>query len=241
MNINKAYILFLLLFAPLNSFAERLLVPINDQSQPPLMLVENENYGGIYIELFREILETANIQYEFIKVPKVRARVMFENGEVVLSCCGNPDWRKGAKEREVQLFSKTIYHTRDVYVFPKGKRFDIPDVAALHNKMVALKRGYGYKKQREFGKTMRLRTQTDLIAFVARERADVGIVNEDIARHWMLTNGNQIEIGKAHDIADLMIRVHKKRGDLLPRINKAIEQVISSGKRDKIANKYLNN
>lgn len=76
---------------------------------------------------------------------------------------------------------------------------------------------------------------------MARGRADVGIVNEDIARHWVLKNGPQIEIGDAHDIADLKIRVHKKRSDLLPRINKAIEDIINSGKRDNIVNKYLNN
>ena len=222
-----------------NSFADKLSVPINEQSQPPLMLVEHEPFSGIYIDLFRLTLETAGIQYEFIKVPKIRARVMFENGEVVLSCCGNPNWRTRAKEQQVQLFSNSFYSTKDVYIFPSDKSFEIKSVSSLSDKLVALKRGYNYRGEKRFGKKAHLSTQSALLEFVAKGRADVGIINEDIARHWLTSNKNQIILGPAHDVADLHIRVHKKRADLLPRINHAIKQLIKSGQRDKIVNSYL--
>jgi len=224
-----------------SAFAERLIVPIDDKFQPPLVMHEDSFYSGIYFDLYEEILVRAGIQPEFLAMPKIRSRVMFEQGELLVACCGNPAWRKRPKEQEVQIFSDPFYHSKDVFIFPKSKGITkITDLTQLNDKKVAVKRGYGYRGEEAFGERVELNSESDLINFVALGRADIGIVNEDVVRNWMQYHGNKVLIGDFHDIATLHLRVHKTRRELLPKINLAIQSILQDGTLEKIRAKYLN-
>jgi len=204
------------------------------------MVIKNDNkLTGIYIELFRTALEKIDITPEFVLMPKMRARILFETGESTLSCCDNPAWRTRPLEQSVQLFTDAFYSTKDVFVFPKDKRFDIPDLTILSDKRVAAIRGYGYSGSEWFGYRVDLTTEKDLLEFIAADRADVGIVNELIFKYWQKKNPDAVTIGGTHDFATLHFRVHRKRHDLLEPLNKAINDIISSGLRDKIINRFV--
>ncbi len=227
-------------FAHLNwVHAEELVIPVYDRHQPPLVLLDDGAISGIYVDLFREILTRAGIAPRFVSVPKRRARIMFEEGESVLSCCDNPVWRTRPKEQQVQMFSVAFYNTRDVFVFPVGKRFEIDNLSTLSDKRVAVIRGYGYRGSEWFGERVDIAIESELLEFIALGRADVAIVNDDVAKLWLFENGPKVELGSYHDIASLHVRVHRKREDLLPKINEAIGDIIRDGTRDRIVNRYL--
>lgn len=200
------------------------------------MIIENAHFSGIYIDLFREVLNGAGIQFTLIPIPKQRARIMFERGEAMLSCCDNPSWRMRDEELKVQLFSDALHDTHDLYVFPKGKAFDTKDLRMRH---IALVRGYGYRASEYFGTRFDLESESKVLEFLSLGRADVAIINENVLQNWMLTHPNSVVPGKCHDNASLHIRVHRQRSDLLEPINQSIKRMIESGKREEILRKYL--
>ena len=99
-------------------------------------------------------------------------------------------------------------------------------------------RGYGYQGSEWFGERIDIGSESELLLFVSLERADVGIVNEDVARHWLKGREEVIEFGEYHDVATLHVRVHRSRMELLLEINKAITEMIIDGTRDKIVKNY---
>lgn len=218
--------------------AEKLTIPIYERHQPPLVLFRNNEFSGIYIDLFREVLSRSGIEPVFEATPKMRARIQFEEGIAVLSCCDNPAWRARPKEQQVQMFSESFYTTRDIFIFPQGKTFPIHSLAQLSDKKVAVIRGYGYQGSEWFGERIDIGSESELLLFVSLGRADVGIVNEDVARHWLKAQGKAIDFGEYHDVATLHIRVHRSRMELLLAINKAITEMITDGTRDKIIARY---
>lgn len=218
---------------------EALSVPVYDQSRPPLVLVENTHFSGIYLDLFLEILQGAGIEPTFVPVPKQRARIMFERGETLFSCCDNPAWRQRPEELAAQLFSEAFYWTNDLFIFPPGKSFPTDDITILTQKSVGVIRGYGYRSSELFGTRTDIDSEASLLQFLARGRADVGIVNAEIVQWWLAIYPGAIETGSCHDHASLHVRVHRSRADLLAPINRSIAALIQSGRRQEILNRYL--
>lgn len=120
--------------------SQALIVPIYDSERPPLFFNLNERQNGVYVELFETILRSANIQYELVPVPKLRARIMFETGETVLSCCDNEAWRQRPKEKDVQLFSNAFFHSADYVIVHKDTEFDFSKSLSLS---IGTIRGFG--------------------------------------------------------------------------------------------------
>jgi hypothetical protein len=219
--------------------AEKLVIPVYERHQPPLVVFHNKKFSGVYIDLFREILLRAGIEPVFQPTPKKRVRILFEEGVSVLSCCDNPAWRMRPKEQQVQMFSESFYTTRDVFIFPEGKLFKVDNLAQLSTKKVAVIRGYGYQGSEWFGERIDIGSESELMQFIAFGRADVGIINEDVAREWLSGRQARIEFGNYHDVATLHVRVHRNRMDLLLSINKAISEMIADGTRDAILKRYF--
>lgn len=213
-------------------------VPIYDTHRPPTVILEGANVSGIYPELFRESLTRAGINFKFIKVPQRRKRFQFAAGEYVLSCCSNPGWRTQPLETAVQLFSYPLTVTRDIFVFPKGREFPIPDLKILGSKTVATVRGYDYKGSEWFGERRNLENELSLLKFVALGRAGVGIVNFNNA--VISDYREQLTFGPIHDEAAVHIRIHRSRKDLLVPINRAIRSMVKDGTRDRIVSEFLN-
>lgn len=214
-------------------------LPVHDAHQPPLVILDENRRSGIYLDLYREILTRAGLKFEFFSVPKKRLRIMFEKGETFLTCCDNPAWRTRPLEQQVQLFSDPFYRTRDVFIFPPKQKFEVKNLSVLASKKVAVIRGYGYRGEEWFGERLDLGRESELLAFVALGRADLGIINEDLAKAWLLENTGKLSLGDYHDIATLHVRVHRERQDLLPRINSAIDSMVQDGTRKRILSSYF--
>jgi len=231
-------VFFFLLFACTSvRSAEVITVPTYDQDRPPLSIVKDGEASGIYPDLFREILKEAGLTPDLLPVPPMRRRIGFETQLYHLSCCANPAWRQRPREQEVQIFSKQFYWTRDIFVFPKGKAFEVDKLSQLSDKLIATVRGFDYRGSEHFGDRVNFQNEVTLMRGLALGRADVGIVNEDIFN--ASPQKKYLEIGPVHDEASLHIRIHRARIDLVEPINKAIDKIITSGKRDQIVKDYL--
>ncbi|WP_286240570.1 substrate-binding periplasmic protein [Neptuniibacter halophilus] len=217
---------------------ETIQVPTYDQHRPPTaMLIDGEPHG-IYPDLLRAILKRAGLQPKLIPVPPLRRRMGFEQNHFSISCCANPAWRQRPQEQEVQIFSQPFYWTRDIFVFPLNQTFPIERLSHLSDKRVATVRGFDYRGEEYFGERIDYHNERALMQALSLSRADVGIINQDI---FLAAEENLLLTpGPVHDQASLHIRIHRDRIDLVEPINRAISELIRSGERDRIVNRYLN-
>lgn len=214
-------------------------VPIYDTTRAPLVIVQDGGVTGIYPEMFREILNRAGINFQFVPAPAMRRRVLFENGEYLLSCCGNPAWRNRPLETAVQLFSDQFFVSRDVFVFPRGGRFAINSMQDLADKSVGTVLGFDYQGSEWFGTRLDFKNEVNVLRRLSEGGLDVAIVNREVFKAF--GQADRLEEGPIHDEASLHIRIHRSRADLLPAINSAIADFIRDGTRDAIHHRFIEN
>lgn len=183
-----------------------------------------------YSRVFNAILTEAGIEADFVVAPHGRKRRMFVDGVIVIDCCASPVWRQAPGEAEVQLFSDAFYHSPEHYVFRKGHARVIETPEALKSMRVAIVRGFNYQFAPFFGDTIEVRDMEDVLDLLVAGRADVGMINQQDFHRRMRLKPRPLELGAEHFVADLRVRVHKDRADLLPRINTAIATLMESGR-----------
>ncbi|GAB3019896.1 hypothetical protein GCM10027098_13830 [Bowmanella dokdonensis] len=216
-----------------------LVLPIHERDKPPLAYLQNGQHTGIYTELFRAVLEGAGIPFRFIPTPSKRNQRMFLQGKIPMACCVNPAWYMEPEEQLVQVFSDPLYVTRDLFVFPPGKAFDVDRTDAFKDKRVALVLGYGYLGEQAFVDRIDLLNEEAVLGFLALGRADVAIVNEHILDYWLSQHPGEVERGPVHDRATLHIQLHRNWIHLLESLNQAINDLIQDGARDRIVQSFL--
>ncbi|MCP4914711.1 MAG: amino acid ABC transporter substrate-binding protein [Oligoflexia bacterium] len=193
--------------------------------KPPLVILDKDGKynGGYYYDIATKVLNEAEIKFKLLPLPKNRARIVFANGEVKISCCDNPQWRQRPEEIKVQLFSKPIGKVSDVYVINKK----IPlNEKNIYNNHYALIRGYTYKSSEKFKKVSRLANEKDLLDFLNIGRANIIIINKRIANHFMrYSKYKNLKVYKTFSEDSIHIRVNKSLKHLLTRINKAIDKI----------------
>ncbi len=208
---------------------EPLILPIYDNDKPPLAYKEKGEYRGIYIDLFKAVLDEAGIRYRFVPMPASRNQRMFEQGKIAMACCVNPAWYKEPQQQQMQLFSYPLFYTQDMFVFPPGKTFSIDDLAVLRDKRVALVRGYGYIGSENFSERIDLKNEQAVLDFIALGRADVAIVNERALDYWLARHPGAVVKGPVHDRATLHIQLHRNWHELLGPLNQAITTLLDTG------------
>lgn len=212
---------------------EPLILPIYDNDKPPLAYKEKGEYRGIYIDLFKAVLDQAGIRYRFVPMPASRNQRMFEQGKIAMACCVNPAWYKEPQQQQMQFFSYPLFYTQDMFVFPAGKVFEINNLSALQDKRVALVRGYGYIGSENFAERIDLKNEHAVLSFIARGRADVAIINERIIDYWLARHPGAVVKGPVHDRATLHIQLHRNWRNLLEPLNQAITSLRESGEIDR--------
>ncbi|WP_417465751.1 substrate-binding periplasmic protein [Kordiimonas sp.] len=154
---------------------------------------------------------------------------MFLDGVIAIDCCASPIWRQAPGEEAVQLFSDAFHNSAEHYVFKKGHVLSIPTPEALRKLRVAKVRGFNYQYEDYFGSTVEVRDMEDVLDMLVAGRAQVGMINQQDFYRRMRLRPRPLELGEAHFVADLRVRVHKDYAALVPRINAAIARLQDSG------------
>jgi ABC-type amino acid transport substrate-binding protein len=106
--------------------------------------------------------------------------------------------------------------------------------------VVGLIRGFSYSGSENFGHIVNIKTEEQLLEMLNLKRIDVAIVNKQVAEYYIKKKQLNLVIGPLHDEKTLHIRINKLNAELLPKLNSVINQIIQSGERDELINKYLN-
>ena len=176
------------------------------------------------------ILQEAGINAQIIKAPHARKRRLFVKGLILVDCCVVPIWRSRPEEKVVQLFSDVFYEAKEYYIFPRGIEGKTISRGDLRSMTVAVIRGYDYHLSAFFGGSLAVSDVAAQMDLLEAGRVHVAIISGIDFRRQMFLKPRDLVMGGVNLTSGLRIRVHKSHAYLLPRINKAIANLQSSGK-----------
>jgi len=178
------------------------------------------------------ILTEAGLDVEIVSAPHERKRDMFIKGEIILDCCAIPAWRQRPGEQAAQLFSDVFFQSAEHYVFRRGHGVD-PVENAAELRFVKVK-GFVYDLKAPFGAVIEVHDIEEVLDHVASGEADIAIVNRQDFERRMRLKPRPLALGPVHTVADLRVRLHRSRADLMPAINRAIAALRSTGRIEDI-------
>jgi ABC-type amino acid transport substrate-binding protein len=181
-----------------------------------------------FFRLYEAILGDAGIEFEMIVAPPQRKRRMFVDGEILIDCCSAIRWRQDREEIAVQLNSRTFINSAEHYFYHLESNAVVKSREDLTKYRFAIVRGFSYRDDDTFGSVVGAQDIQEMMAVVARGRADVGMINPYDFRRRMQKQPLPLRLGNAHEQSPLVIRVHKSRPDLLERINKVIDEYLAT-------------
>ncbi|NVJ99696.1 MAG: transporter substrate-binding domain-containing protein [Alphaproteobacteria bacterium] len=174
------------------------------------------------------ILDEAGLSVDVVTMPHARKRSAFVAADIVLDCCMSPVWRKRPDEEAVQLFSDAFYESPEHYVFARDASWNLDtDAASLRFAKV---RGFSYQLNHDFGTTIDAADIEAVLDMVAQGEADVGIINRQDFERRMRLKPRALALGPVHFVADLRVRIHNSRADLVEPINAAIAKLRNAGR-----------
>lgn len=228
---------------PCVGYAETFRVMLYGESFPPYFYAQGDKRTGIIKDLCSAIGEITGDRFEYVYAPFLRAQRMFDLGQVDMEVMVSPVWRKDFKNPG--MFS--IPHSKlvEVSMHREGAAFEVRSAADLSGKVLGIVRGYkydGFDEAIRQGKIQILEknTERELLDVLAAGRIDVVFLNLQLGLYWLaqekrfdnLVIGNIVHDDYAH------IRVRPEFEKILPRLNKAIKQLLESGVIDRIYAKY---
>lgn len=174
------------------------------------------------------ILNEAGLSVDIVTMPHNRKRSLFVAGDIVLDCCASPEWRKRPDEQAVQLFSDVFYESPEHYIFPKGRKMDL--AVSASSLRFAKVRGFAYSLEHQFAEEIEAADMEAVLDLLAAGEADVAIINRQDFDRRMRLKPRSLELGPVHFTADLRVRIHQSRADLLEPINQAIGRLKAVGR-----------
>lgn len=211
---------------------------------PPVFFRENEQPKGIVPDVLAAIGDITGDTFTYVRAPFPRAQLMFETGEIDIEASVNPHWREKAQVPGV--FTIPYGESVNVFLFPdKKSAFEISSLEDLKGKRFGSVRGFEYAELNEFFSNGRLDEvkcpdEDKLLQLLAERRIDVTIIHKPLVQYRMKTTPEYRDfvIGKPFIQDDIMMRFIPSKSYAVPRFNKAIRQLINSGKINEIQAKY---
>ncbi|TWX58559.1 substrate-binding periplasmic protein [Colwellia hornerae] len=203
----------------------------------------NTKISGIFADMFLQIGEITGDTFIMVKMPAARAMLEFDLGRVDIEPGINPVWRSNSKE--IGLYSIAYERVEEVIVFRAGDQFDVKTPKDLFGHKVGIVRGFIYPRfESSFAKDeinrILNKSESLLIKQLLAERIDQIFISkssiEYMKRH--LPALNDIVVGDVVSSVEVMMRVHPTKLELIPRLNKALQQMINDKSIEKIIAKY---
>lgn len=191
--------------------------------------------------MFAVILENTGLETNVVSAPPERRRRMFAQGRILIDCCATEEWRQRNEEIAVQLWSKPFFINRDRYVVHADATIVIRKPEDLRQHRVAVVHGFDYALSTHFGMEVPGRGWDAVLQLIEKKRADIAIIGEAIFWERQVSKNRRLKLGAVADEQPLSIRVHNSRPDLLPIINRSIQELMERGTLEAIVNTVAKN
>ncbi len=208
---------------------------MDENGFPPFYFKPGDPTLGIYELVLAEVAKITGDRFTAVFVPQIRKFKLFDANEVDVEPGVNPDWRKSAQG--ISAYSIAFANSEDVLIHHKDDKRAYESVKDLQGKTLGCVVGFVYPQiEKDLSSEAIHRDDSKdkemMIQKLLKRRVDVIILPRPFAEYWQKLNTKdyQLVIGGAVDSKPIMFRFHVKKKDALPRFDKALRQVIDSGK-----------
>jgi polar amino acid transport system substrate-binding protein len=244
----KLYCLGLFLLGSWSLNANTYKVIAYNPPNPPHNIQIKEGQGisklsGIFSDIFIRIEEITGDKFIMVQMPAARALIQFELGRVDIEPGINPIWRSSAIEKG--LYSIPYKRTEEVIVFRSGEQFRVNEPKDLFGQKVGIVRGFTYpwfESAFTSGKINKILNKSEglLVKQLLAKRVDQIFISKTSIEYMKRNDPalHDIVVGDVVSSVEVMMRIHPSKSELLPRLNKALKQMINDKSIDKIMAKY---
>lgn len=216
----------------------------------PWQMKEGEKITGITIDILREISTQTGITFEFEVMPHKRMMRMFQLNQIDVESIVDPAWRED--QRDISVYSVPVVITRDVILARKDQGIEGESLEDFFGLRIGCGLGYyypeGFQEAFEENKILRedipeINMENNILKMNAN-RIDAAIFNQQQALYFLKKlNQDPDEFEVVYEFAPspLSMRLHVSHRELLPMINKTIENMKVNGRIDAIVKKYILN
>lgn len=178
----------------------------------------------IYFQVFKRILEEADIPVTYIHQNYGNLRERFITGAFDMSCCASPQWRTRPQEEAVQLFSRPFFYVIDSYavsrtVADKGFNPTNPDL------VFARVKGWDYARDIHASKDVVADNSSEALALVHQGKADYTIINRQDFFNKTLKMKYNVVLTGVYSRMPIHIRFHKRNSHLVAPVDEAIKRL----------------
>lgn len=246
-----SFVILLMLSSFVIHAGESLNIVGDFKAKPKNWLDDQGQAQGIMIDLLEEVSKRTGIEFTYELYPWKRAYALSEIGKGAIIGFSK------TSERLVRWdYSEPMYYDELVLVTTKGKVFDFNGLESLNGKRLAIKNGASYGDDFESARHKKIFSVTETpdrtgqMRMLTADRVDVVLVSPGrialesvIARNeWLRDNRNDFVIldpPYKNDPNFLGIPKSMNKSHLIPKINRALAEMMADGIHKEIVDKNI--
>jgi len=217
------------------SHREILDVGLINQGRLPYFSVPTE---GLYIDILDEIGREVGIIFRYRFFPQSRIRHLMNHNLLDVEPGIAEAWRTDKLEFENSIYSHAILTSSEVMVYNPKNFQASPDTRFLMTLSRCSILGFSdldSLKEKQ-SNDQKIITEIQLLQMLKNNRCDFAVFPEDVVTPHLSMFG--LRVTNSIATFDLKLRLTQRHRALLPRINQAIEKMVSTGLMAKILMKY---
>ncbi len=231
------------LFSVTASLAEEgpvvLRVGLVDGGRIPYFWEDTETLApkGFYIELLNNISAQTGILFDYRFIPQARIRLYMKVGALDLEPGIAKSWRQKPDEKGISVYSRPFVLAEEVIV--SHTRLESSPRSFRDLKPGRICKVLGFSGGSTKGhQVITVLNDLQMVKMLNLKRCDYGLMPLDIARYLKDQHKFNIHFSKPLHRFQLSLRLDKQFADLLPQINRAIENMTVSGRMNAMLEKY---
>lgn len=227
------------------SYAQKDEVTVPIGAWPPFTILDESNYSGIDIELWKEFQKRLNLKVNLKVYPWSRSLKNMRVGrtDIIAGIA-----KRESREEYLKYIERPYYSCSTVFYVQKGNSSKIKKYEDLENRLIGYVDNSAYFLKFDNDKTLNkiaLAKEQQLIKMLAIGRLDVIVGTDCQADYDIAKMGYTDELEKAEyrpgNSVDLYFAI-SKNSEFIKRfdeVSKVINEIVDEGLPQKIAKKYL--
>lgn len=207
---------------------------------------ENGRATGIAVDVMRQVMAQSGNQMAFVFHPAKRLNALLDQGRLDLNYADSPAWNApDAAQRFV--YSQPYLQVREYLYFLDDHPARHLPIEKMRGLRIGMVRGYTYRSLDAAlgsGQLSKLETSRDraLLDLLLRRRVDAIAQIDEVFDDQLAARGLSAEgfaRGAKLSDAPLVIKLQRQHADQLPRLDAALQALVSSGEVERIRRSYL--
>lgn len=219
---------------------ETLKVGMIEGGRAPYFFAEESEKTGLYKDILSIIERKTKIEFTYHYYPQARLRRMMISGSLDVEMGTDPSWRQEKNEVDVTSYSVPFMLSRESWVVSASNKQKFQHWSnTLQDAVPCVVLGFNVEENmKKADVDVRVNSDLHLLEMLKRKRCDVALIPNAILDYYHSFNDKNYAMfpGKAEH--QLSLRIGNSRRYLLPKINKAINDMKSSGKLQHLFKKY---